>query len=111
MSIIHSELNYITLLFHWHTFILYKEILTKLTINMNYYNNVKHLITQTHILVDVNYEIESTVIFDGLKMSLITFCKRDPQMTFVPTLHIILVINSYGNHNKIVLQSYLHLTH
>ena len=68
---------------------------------MNYYNNVKHLITQTHI--DVNYENESTVKFDGLKMSLITFCKRDPQMTFVPTLHIILVINSYGNHNKIVL--------
>ena len=26
---------------------------------MNYYNNVKHLITQKHI--DVNYEIESTV--------------------------------------------------
>ena len=26
---------------------------------MNYYNNVKHLITQTHI--DGNYEIESTV--------------------------------------------------
>ena len=73
---------------------------------MNYYNNVKHLITQTHI--DVNYEIESTVKFDGLKMSL---GKRDPQMTFVPTLHIILAINSYGNHNKIVLQSYLHLTH
>ena len=76
---------------------------------MNYYNNVKHLITQTHI--DVNYEIKSTVKFYLLKMSLITFCKRDPQMTFVPTLHIILVINSYGNHNKIVLQSYLHLTH
>ena len=76
---------------------------------MNYYNNVKHLITQTHI--DVNYEIESTVKSDGLKMSLITYCKRDPQMTFVPTLHIILAINSYGNHNKIVLQSYLHLTH
>ena len=77
---------------------------------MNYYNNVKHLITQTHI--DVNYEIESTVKFYLLKMSLITFCKRDPQMTFAPTLHIILVINSYGNHNKIVLQSYLHvLTH
>ena len=36
---------------------------------MNYYNNVKHLITQTHI--DVNYEIESTVKFDLLKMSLI----------------------------------------
>ena len=72
---------------------------------MNYYNNVKHLITQTHI--DVDYEIEST----GLKMTLITYCKRDPQMTFVPTLHIILAINSYGNHNKIVLQSYLHLTH
>ena len=47
--IIHAELNYITLLFHWHTFILYKEILTKSTINMNYYNDVKHLITQTHI--------------------------------------------------------------
>ena len=79
---------------------------------MNYYNNVKHLITQTHILVDVNYEIfDIYVIFDGLKLSLITFCKRDPQMTFVPTLHIILVINSYGNHNKIVLQSYLHLTY
>ena len=76
---------------------------------MNYYNNVKHLITQTHI--DINHEIESTVKFDGLKMSLITFCKKDPQMTFVPTLHIILVINSYGNHNKIVLQSYLNLTH
>ena len=44
---------------------------------MNYYNIVKHLITQTHI--DVNYEIESTVKFDGLKMSLITFCKRDPK--------------------------------
>ena len=43
---------------------------------MNYYNNVKHLITQTHI--DVNYEIGSTVKFDGLKMSHITFCKRDP---------------------------------
>ena len=55
---------------------------------MNYYNNVKHLITQTQI--DVNYEIESTVKFDGLKMSLITSCKRDPQMTFVPTLHIML---------------------
>ena len=68
---------------------------------MNYYNNVKHLITHTHI--DVNYEIESTVKFDGLEMSLITFCKRDPQMTFVPTLHIILVINNYGNYNKIVL--------
>ena len=76
---------------------------------MNYYNNFKHLITQTHI--DVNYEIESTVKFYLLKMSLLTFFKRDPQMTFVPTIHIILEINSYGNHNKIVLQSYLHLTH
>ena len=33
---------------------------------MNYYNNVKHLITQTHI--DINHEIESTVKFDGLNL-------------------------------------------
>ena len=56
MFIIRSELNYITLLFHWHTFILFKEILTKLTINMNYYNNVKHLTSQhlcTESYIDV----------------------------------------------------------
>ena len=58
------------------------------------------MLTQKYI--DVNYEIESTVKFDGMKLSLITFYKRDPQIIFVPTLHISIVIEIitklYFNH-------------
>ena len=62
--------------FYYFYFYLYKEILIK----FDYKQGQKY--------IDINYKIESTVKFNGLKMSLITFCKRDPQMTFVPTLHI-----------------------
>ena len=55
---------------------------------MDYYNHFKQFVVLTQKYIDINYEIESTWKFNGLKMSLITFCKRDPQMAFVPTLHI-----------------------
>ena len=74
--------------YFYSNFYLYKEILINLTINRDYYNHFKQFVVLTQKYIDINYEIESTVKFNGLKMSLITFCKRDPQMTFVPNLPI-----------------------
>ena len=74
--------------YFYSNFYLYKEILIKFDYKQGLLQPFQAVCLLTQKYIDINYEIESTVKFNGLKMSLITFCKRDPQMTFVPNLHI-----------------------
>ena len=74
--------------FYYFYFYLYKEILIKFDYKQGLLQPFQAVCCVNTKYIDINYKIESTVKLNGLKMSLITFCKRDPQMTFVPTLHI-----------------------
>ena len=74
--------------FYYFYFYLYKEILIKFDYKQGLLQPFQAVCCVNTKDIDINYKIESTVKFNGLKMSLITFCKRDPQMTFVPILHI-----------------------